>query len=42
MTRTAVACPEPERRRNEPISWITAPTTSGANTTAWIVVDIKR
>lgn len=39
MTRTAVACPEPERRRNEPVSWTN--TTTGNSTTGWIRIDIK-
>lgn len=41
MTRTAVACPEPERPRNEPV-WHTATTTTTNATVAWVRVEVRR
>lgn len=49
MTRTALACPEPGRHRNEPIAWTTGTTTGPADGTGggnvrieWLRVDTQR
>jgi hypothetical protein len=42
-TRTAVACPEPEPRRNEPVTWTTTLSTTGTNVhVTWKGVDTRR
>jgi len=41
--KTAVASPEPDRPRNEPVTWTTGTTTTNTAVTAgWIRLDIKR
>ncbi|MER7280434.1 hypothetical protein ABT369_38955 [Dactylosporangium sp. NPDC000244] len=40
MTRTAVACPEPPPRRNEPVTWTS--TTTGNTHFDWVRIDTKR
>jgi hypothetical protein len=41
--RTAVAAPEPERRRNEPIVWTSTTTTADSNAIVkWVRIDSTR
>jgi hypothetical protein len=41
-SRTAIACPEPPRRPNEVTWWVSGTTTTAANATAWVRIDVKR